>query len=100
MVRRAAKVDANQAQIVEALRDAGASVTLLHMVGGGCPDLLVGIHGVTGLVECKVKGGKFTEHQIKWWDEWRGGPIAQVTDVEGALRFLRLLDPRTEQMGS
>jgi hypothetical protein len=99
-VRRAARVDANQCEIVSALRDAGASVTLLHQVGEGCPDLLIGAHGCTGLIEVKVKGGKFTAQQIKWWDEWRGGPIAQVTDVEGALRFLRLLDPRTEQMGT
>ncbi len=99
-MRRAARVDANQSEIVAALRDAGASVTLLHQVGEGCPDLLIGMHGVTGLVECKVKGGKFTEQQITWWDEWRGGPIAQVTDVQGALRFLRLLDPTLEQMGT
>lgn len=100
-MRRAAKVDGNQTEIVEALREAGASVTLLHMVGNGCPDLLIGIHGVTGLVEVKaLKTGKFTEQQIKWWDAWKGGPIAQVRDVEGALSFLRLLNPYIEQGGT
>jgi hypothetical protein len=42
-LRRASKVDANQREVVAALRGAGASVQLLHAVGEGCPDLLVGI---------------------------------------------------------
>jgi hypothetical protein len=28
---------------------------------------------------------------VKFWDEWRGCPMALVTDVEGALRFARML---------
>ena len=36
----AKKVDKNQALVVKALRDCGADVFLLHMVGGGIPDLL------------------------------------------------------------
>lgn len=39
---RAAKVDKNQPEIVEALRAEGAVVQHLHAVGVGCPDLLVG----------------------------------------------------------
>ena len=34
-MRRAAKVDANQREVVAALRGAGASVQLLHAVGEG-----------------------------------------------------------------
>ena len=41
-MRRAARTDANQAEIVAALRGVGASVQPLHAVGQGCPDLLVG----------------------------------------------------------
>ena len=48
---RACKVDANQAAIVKALREYGCSVTHLHRVGDGCPDLLVGINLRTGLAE-------------------------------------------------
>jgi hypothetical protein len=94
---RAARVDANQAAIVKALRGYGCSVTPLHRVGCGCPDFLLGIHGRTGLVEVKTpqagrsKNAGRTDAQIKWWDEWRGGPVALVTDVDGALRFARLL---------
>jgi hypothetical protein len=42
LMRRAAKIDANQPQIVEALRKAGATVHSLAAVGNGIPDLLVG----------------------------------------------------------
>ena len=87
-MRRAARTDANQTEIVQALRTAGASVTLLHMVGKGCPDLLVGHNGKTLLIECKTAKGSKTVDQIEWWDQWKGGPVAMVRDVDGALRAL------------
>ena len=52
-MRRAARTDANQAEIVAALRKAGASVTSLAGVADGCPDLLVGRAGQTLLMEVK-----------------------------------------------
>ncbi|HEY0916524.1 MAG TPA: hypothetical protein VGE22_16745 [Solimonas sp.] len=95
-MRRAAKVDRNQPEIVAALRAAGATVQPLHTVGDGCPDLLVGYQRQTALVE--VKDGQkppsartLTEDQLKWHGAWRGGPLAVVSDVEGALRVLAIL---------
>jgi hypothetical protein len=92
-MRRAAKVDANQSAIVDALRSYGCSVTSLAPVGRGCPDLLVGIHKRTGLIEVKQpkKTERLTDDQIKWWQEWKGGPVAIVSDVDGALTFARML---------
>jgi hypothetical protein len=76
-VRRAAKTDANQAEIVATLRMVGATVQPLHAVGGGVPDLLVGFRGQTYLIE--VKDGRkppserrLTPDQVKWHGEWRG----------------------------
>jgi hypothetical protein len=46
----AAKVDANQAAVVAALRKIGASVQPLHGVGAGVPDLLVGFQGRNWLI--------------------------------------------------
>ena len=46
----AKKVDKNQASVVKALRDNGADVHLLHMVGAGIPDLLVAYEGHTILM--------------------------------------------------
>ena len=90
-MRRAARVDANQAEIVEALRAAGASVWCI-----GLPvDLIVGKHGVTALMEIKTMTGKrnpkaasYTQLQKAFMLGWQGGPVATVTDVEGALRVL------------
>jgi hypothetical protein len=93
-MRRAARVDANQAAIVEALRAAGASVWII-----GLPtDLLVGKNGSTLLMEVKTLTGKrnpkparYTALQRDFMAEWRGGPVATVTDVESALRALETL---------
>ena len=50
---RARKIDANQPEIVAALRAAGASVLFLHTVGNGCPDILAGYRGQNVLIEIK-----------------------------------------------
>lgn len=92
-MRRAAKVDANQEQIVDALRAVGATVQTLAAVGKGVPDLLVGYQGKTLLLE--VKDGRrppsekrLTEDQLVWHGAWRGGPLAVVDGVDAALRAL------------
>ena len=70
---KARKVDANQSEIVEALRAVGASVFLLHAVGAGCPDLLVGFCGVNYLMELKHgRYAKLTPAEHKFFDEWNG----------------------------
>lgn len=91
-MRRIAKVDANQPEIVAALRKAGASVTLLSQVGGGCPDLLVGIAGVNLLMEVKdgskpLSARKLTPDQVEWHQSWRGQSVV-VSSVEEAISVL------------
>ena len=44
-MRRAARIDRNQPEIVEALRKLGATVQLLHTDHDGIPDLLAGYQG-------------------------------------------------------
>ncbi len=96
-MRRAARVDANHAAIVAALRAAGCSVLDLSAVGGGCPDLAVGVAGRTVLIEVK-DGAKppsaraLTPHQVRWHADWRGGPVAVVCDVESAIRAARVAE--------
>lgn len=90
-MRRAAKIDANQPEIVKALRQIGCTVQPLHTVGDGCPDLLVGAFGVTLLMEVKdgdkvPSARRLTEDQIVWHGRWTGGPLAVVTDIESAIR--------------
>ena len=82
-MRRAAKVDRNQPEVVEALRKIGASVLILSAVGQGCPDLLVGFRGKNILLEIKdgkqvPSARKLTPDQKQWHAEWQG----QVTVVD------------------
>jgi hypothetical protein len=88
-LRRAAKVDANQADIVAALRKIGASVQPLHSVGQGCPDLLVGWRGMNTILEIKdgrkpPSARKLTDDQVIWHEGWRG-QVAVVETVEQAI---------------
>jgi Holliday junction resolvase len=84
---RAAKVDANQEQIVSALRAAGASVQSLAQIGKGCPDLLAAFRGALYLIEVKRGKGKVNDMQAKWHAEWK----ADVHVVYGADDALRVI---------
>ena len=92
-MRRAAKVDANQAEIVEALRDAGASVRVLSSVGEGVPDTLIGFRGRNFLLEVKrpkargQRAGTTTKPQDAFIAAWRGH-VAVVRTPEEALRAI------------
>lgn len=46
-MRRAARVDSNQADLVGLWRSVGVSVQALHAVGKGCPDVLLSMDGLT-----------------------------------------------------
>lgn len=67
--RRAAKRDANEAEIIKALRRVGAQVVQLS--GKGVPDLLVGFRGELFLLEVKMpKTGKLTDDQKEFHAAW------------------------------
>ncbi len=96
-MRRAARIDDNQPQIVRALRSLGASVQPLSAVGQGCPDLLVGYRGATLVLEVKNKDGPpsqraLTPHQERWHRDWRG-QLAVVHDITEALAALNIATP-------
>lgn len=89
---RAAAVDANQAEIVKALRKAGASVQLLHRVGQGCPDAVLGWRGINLMVEFKdgskiPSARKLTKPEAEWHEAWRG-QVAIVESVDDALALI------------
>lgn len=85
MIRRAARIDANQTAVVSALRAAGAYVWII-----GLPvDLLVGYKGHTFLVE--VKDGprkRLTALQQNFFDNWSGSTLARIDGPEAALRMI------------
>lgn len=91
--RYAAKIDANQPEIVKALRGVyGVTVTPTHAAGDGFPDLCVGFRGQTFLLEVKdgskpPSARKLTADQEKWHTAWTG-QVAVVKDVTEALAVL------------
>lgn len=84
-MRRAARVDANQEQIVSALRAAGAYVWII-----GLPvDLMVGYNRRTILME--IKNGprkRLTKLQEDFFENWIGGTLCRVDSPEAALRAI------------
>ena len=85
----AAKRDKNEPEIVQALRDRGASVTPLS--AGGVPDLLVGYRGVNLLFEVKSERGVLTEDQKLWHGSWLGQKKV-VRTPEEALVYIEAID--------
>ena len=83
------RTDHNQAEIVEALRAAGASVTSLAGVGCGCPDLIVGYQEHNLLMEVKNPNGRgqLTPMEEAWIKAWRG-QVAVVFSIRDALSIL------------
>jgi hypothetical protein len=92
-MRRAARIDDNQPEIVAYLRQRGASVQILSAVGQGCPDLLVGYRTATVPVEIK-DGAKppsrqaLTPDEALWMAQWAGSyrVVRSVDDAEQLLR--------------
>jgi hypothetical protein len=98
----AKRTDGNQAEIVRALRSAGATVQTLHTVGKGCPDLVVGFRGSNYLLEIKdfrkpPSARKLTEDETRWHAIWNG-QVAIVKDIDEALALIGAV--RTSQSGS
>jgi Holliday junction resolvase len=86
-MRRAAKVDATQEQIVSALRGAGATVQSLAAIGKGCPDILTAFQERMYLFEIKRDKAKPNELQKKWHIAWNA-PVYVVREPDEALRII------------
>lgn len=87
-MRYAARVDANQQQVVSALRAAGCYVYVI-----GLPvDLLVGYNGQTYLVEIKDGPKKaLTRLQQDFFGNWIGGGLHRINGPDDALRMIGVL---------
>ena len=80
-MRRAARVDANQAEIVEALRRIGARV---YLIKWPC-DALVAYRGRWIGLEIKAPGGRLTKDQVKLIAEC-DAPVHVVQTPEEAVK--------------
>ena len=87
---RAAKVDANQAEIVKALRDVGADVLSIAQLGHNAPDLIVGFRGENYIFEVKAsKKSKLRPGQVIFALNWRG-KYSRINSVADALKAIGL----------
>lgn len=94
-MRRAARADKNQSDLVSQLREIGAEVQHLHQLGGGVPDLLVGYKGRWSLAEVKnptlpPSKRQLTPDEREWHEHF--APFAPVfiwETIEDALRDLQ-----------
>lgn len=91
------RVDANQPDIVRALRQAGASVAITSDLGHGYPDLLVGFRPSVAWIlaqptplrislpmEIKTLRGRLTPEEADWHASWEGSVVV-VRSVAEAL---------------
>lgn len=94
-MRRAARTDANHADIAKAMRGMGAYVVDCSQVGNGFPDLMVGWRGRWELVEIKdgskvPSARKLTAYQMVFHADAErvGCKVHVVTNVDEALAVL------------
>lgn len=84
-MRRAAKRDVSEPEIVSTLRQCGFSVYRLDRPA----DLLVGFRGRCWLVEAKTGktgyGKSLNENQQAFSEEWRGPPIVILRSAQDAM---------------
>ena len=97
MSRFARHKDGNHKQVVDAFRACGASVEAIESGKAGCPDLLVGMFGVTELVEVKDGAARekrqreLRDTQVAWHRSWRGKPVKVITSVDDALALVAVM---------
>ena len=87
-MRRAAKRDSNEQEIIYALLQVGATVEQLN--DDALPDLVVGFRGENYLLEVKTSTGRLTKAQAAWWAKPWNGHRAIVRDVDAALKAIGL----------
>jgi len=91
-MRRAARRDDNEQDIIKAMREVGAYVKVIN--DEGLFDLLVNYRGETMLIEVKdgakpPSARRFIEAEQKFHDEWPGSDLYIINSVEEALALLR-----------
>ena len=94
-MRRAAKIDSNQNEVVKALRQIpGVSVRITSMVGAGFCDIVIGARGVNYLIELKdgkksPSQRKLTEDEESFMSKWKG-QYAVCNSLDEILKVLNI----------
>ena len=80
-MRRAAKIDQNHREVVEALKKLPCEVLSLAQLGGGVPDLLVLFRGRFVLLEVKMPGEKTNAAQDAFGARWPVNVVRSPTEA-------------------
>ena len=90
-MRRAAKIDANQPEIVEAFRSMGCDVLHTHTLGKGAPDLFVAWSGIWLAIEVKTQRGTLTEAQERLYAGLKTRPriVRNVDEARATVEVLQ-----------
>lgn len=92
-MRRAARTDENQPQIVKDLRDLGFSVAITAAVGNGFPDIAVGTSARNYFFEIKDPNKPKADRQLtpaqkQFFASWKG-QVRKVETLEEILQVIR-----------
>lgn len=79
-MRNAARTDANQSEVVDALKKIGCAVVYIKLP----TDLLVWHRGRTFLMEVKMPDGRLTKDQVEFIASWPG-EVHVVRDAQEAV---------------
>lgn len=82
--RHSAKRDGNEAEIFDALRNAGFSVYRLDQP----TDAVIGYRGKTMLIEIKMPGAKLNDNQREFFSTWKGATPPILRTVEDAIKLI------------
>ena len=92
-MRYASHKDTIHLPVVNVLRMSGATVEVIEG-RAGTPDLIVGMFGITELVEVKSgaaaarRKSSTADAQREWMRTWRGRPVVVVTSVDEAMALV------------
>jgi len=97
-MRKKARVDANQKEIVTELRKLDVSVLHTHQLGKGAPDLILGYRNDNFLIELKdgsktKSQQKLTPDEVEFQNKWQGN-YAVCNSLEQVLTVIDYVDQR------
>ncbi len=95
-MRKKARVDANQKEVVKQLRDLGVSVLHTHQLGRGAPDLVLGYRNSNYMIELKdgnktKSQQKLTPDEVKFQESWNGN-YAVCNSIDKILTLIDYVD--------
>ena len=95
-MRKYGKIDANQNEVVNKLRETGHSVWITSSMGQGAPDFVIGRNGHNLLCELKPDDkAKLTDDELDWHTNWKG-KVVTIRSFEEAVEAMNELIRRND----